>query len=119
MRIITTPFRFIGRLFSGFGRWLKNVGARFIAFFTEVPEEVPLADTLSKTVSDPSGLLFHLDAFRKHLLRAVLAFFVATAVAVAYNNTILEFLTRPIGGLEDVIAIDVTEPLSTVMKTSS
>jgi sec-independent protein translocase protein TatC len=118
LRIITTPFRIIGRLLSSFGHWLKRLGTRFKAFFTEAPEEVPLADTLSKTVSDPSGLLFHLDAFRKHLLRAVIAFLITTSVAVAFNNTILEFLTRPVGGLEDVIAIDVTEPLSTVMKTS-
>jgi sec-independent protein translocase protein TatC len=116
--IITAPFRFIARLIRGLGLWFGNLGRRFKNFFTEVPEEVPLADTLNKTVSDPAGLFVHLDAFRKHLLRAMMAFFIATAIAVAFNEKILEFLTRPVGGLKDVIAIDVTEPLSTVMKTS-
>jgi len=116
--IITAPFRFIGRAVRGFFRFFGNIGRKFNTFFTEVPEEVPITDTLSKTVADPSGLFVHLDAFRKHLLRAVMAFFIATALAVAFNEQILEFLTRPVGGLKDVIAIDVTEPLSTVMKTS-
>jgi sec-independent protein translocase protein TatC len=118
IRLITAPFRFIGRLFRGLFDGFKNLGENLHNFFTVEPEDTPLPDTLAKTVSDPTGLFVHLDALRKHLLRAVTAFFITTSIAVAFNEYILEFMTRPVGGIEDVIAIEVTEPLATVMKTS-
>jgi sec-independent protein translocase protein TatC len=117
-RLITAPFRFAGRLFRGLFHWFGSLWTSVDNFFSEEPEDSPLPDTLAKTVSDPSGLFFHLNALRKHLLRSVAVFLIATMVAFAFNEYILEFMTRPVGGIEDVIAIDVTEPLATVMKTS-
>jgi sec-independent protein translocase protein TatC len=117
-RLITAPFRFIRRLFRGIYRGFSNLSTNLHNFFTEEPEDTPLPDTLAKTVTDPTGLFVHVDALRKHLLRAVAAFFITTIIAVTFNEYILEFMTRPVGGIEDVIAIDVTEPLATVMKTS-
>jgi sec-independent protein translocase protein TatC len=117
-RLITAPFRFAGRLIRGIINGFKGMGKNFNNFFTEEPEDIPLPDTLAKTVSDPTGLFVHLDALRKHLLRAVVVFFITTIIAVIFNEYILEFMTRPVGGIKDVIAIDVTEPLATVMKTS-
>jgi sec-independent protein translocase protein TatC len=118
IRLLTAPFRFVGRLFRGILNWFKKLGTNLHTFFTEEPEDAPLPDTLAKTVSDPSALLIHVDALRKHLLRAVAAFLITTMIAIAFNSYILEFMTRPVGGIKDVIAIDVTEPLATVMKTS-
>jgi sec-independent protein translocase protein TatC len=116
--VVTAPFRYGGRFLRNIWRGLKHFGNRIKIFFTEEPEDSPIGETLSKTVSDPSGMLVHLDALRTHILRAILFFFLTTAVAVVYNEQILQFMTKPVGGLKDVIAIDVTEPLSTVMKTS-
>jgi len=115
---ITTPFRFLRRMIRAPFVWISSAYSSFKQFFTEEPDETPLPDSLAKTVSDPTGLFYHLDALRRHLLRAGLFFLATTSLAIAYNQIILEFLTRPVGGLQDVIAIDVTEPLSTVMKTS-
>ena len=117
-RIITAPFRFLGRIFRAIFNWFNRTGSNLHNFFTEEPEEVPITDTLSKTVQDPTGLFVHLDALRKHLLRGSMVFLLLTAVALFFNEQILEFMTRPVGGIKDVIAIDVTEPLSTVMKTT-
>lgn len=115
---ITTPFRFLRRMIRAPFVWISSAYSSLKQFFTEEPDETPLPDSLAKTVSDPTGLFYHLDALRRHLLRAGLFFLATTGLAIAYNPIILEFMTRPVGGLQDVIAIDVTEPLSTVMKTS-
>ena len=88
-------------------------------FFTEEVEDTPLPETLSKTMENPQELFIHLDALRKHLLRVVLVLCIATAGAFFFNRQILEFLSRPLEyGIESLIAIDVTEPISTVMRVS-
>jgi sec-independent protein translocase protein TatC len=69
-------------------------------------------------MENPAGLLVHVDAMRKHLLRATLVFLVATGVAIIYNNYIMQFLIRPLPEGSGMVAIDVTEPLSTVMKVA-
>ena len=88
-------------------------------FFTEEVEDTPLPDTLSKTMENPTELFVHLDAMRKHLFRSVLVIGLATILAFIFNRFILEFLSRPLeDGMDSLIAIDVTEPISTVMRVS-
>lgn len=115
---LTKPFRLIGRLFGKLFAWPRRTFKRIRVFFTEEPEEAPITETLARTVENPEGMFSHLIALRKHLTRAILVFLIMTTLAVVYNEIILEFMTEPVGGIKDVIAIDVTEPLSTVMKTS-
>jgi len=94
---------------------LKNIKN----FFTEEIEDTPLPETLSKTMENPQDLFIHLDALRKHLLRSVIVFAVATGVAFLFNRQILEFLSRPLEfGMDSLTAIEVTEPISTVMRVS-
>lgn len=118
--ILTSPFRLIFWVFTGLPRAILNSFRRLHHFFTaEIDEESTVTDAVAKTISNPSGLLEHLDALRKHLLRAVLALVVTTAVAFSFNHTILELLTAPLeGGLESLVAIDVTEPIGTVMRVA-
>jgi sec-independent protein translocase protein TatC len=88
-------------------------------FFTEEVEDTPLPDTLSKTMENPTELFVHLDALRKHLFRSVLVIGLATVLAFIFNRYILDFLSRPLeDGIDSLIAIDVTEPISTVMRVS-
>ena len=115
---LSTPFRLLGRLFRRIFNLPRRLVKRVQIFFTEEPEETPITDTLAKTVENPAGMFSHLDALRKHLMRAILVFLIATSVAAIFNEAVLQFMTKPVGGLQDVVAIDVTEPLSTVMKTS-
>jgi len=88
-------------------------------FFTEEVEDTPLPDTLSKTMENPTELFVHLDALRKHLFRSVLVIGLATVLAFIFNRYIMDFLSRPLeNGIDSLIAIDVTEPISTVMRVS-
>jgi sec-independent protein translocase protein TatC len=106
-RFITTPFR-----------WIGTSSERLNSFFTEEPEDTPLFDSLQKAVDQPSDLLVHLDALRKHLLRAVLVLALATILSFAFSRQIIDLLAEPVGGMEGLIAIDPTEPIGTFMRVS-
>ena len=88
-------------------------------FFTEEPEDSPLPDAVAKTIEHPEGILVHLDALRRHLLRSVMAMVITTAFSFMFIKQILAFLSRPLeGGMASLVAIDVTEPIGTVMRVS-
>lgn len=114
-QIITAPFRFIRWFF----RSLFNAIRRFANFFTAEIEDEPLGEVLSKTVENPYGMLEHLDALRKHLFRAVASMALTTALSFMFVRQILDFLARPLqGGLDSLVAIEVTEPIGTVMRVA-
>ena len=117
-RFITAPFRFIFWVLRGIGRWFKNIYNTIYTFMTEEPEDEPLPDTFAKTMENPSGLLEHLDALRKHLLRAVLFLILTTSISFAFATQIIDLLAQPIGGIGELQAIDVTEPLGVFMRVS-
>jgi sec-independent protein translocase protein TatC len=117
-RFITAPFRFIAWLLRSIGRWFKNIYTTIYTFMTEEPEDEPLPDTFAKTMENPSGLLEHLDALRKHLLRAVIFLIVTTSLSFAFATEIIDLLAQPIGGIGELQAIDVTEPLGVFMRVS-
>lgn len=118
-RIITVPFRFIFWVLRKIYGWFKNIIEDIQSFFGEEPEETPLADTIQRSVDSPEDLLFHLNELRKHLLRAVLFLALTTTLSFVFSDQILAFLARPLeGGIESLIAIDVTEPIGTLMRIS-
>ena len=88
------------------------------SFFTEEPEDNPLPDTVAKVVENPSVLLPQLDALRKHLLRSVLALMVTVSISFLFTRRIMDLLAVPIGGMENVQAIEVTEPVGVFMRVA-
>ncbi len=116
--IIFFPFILIGRLFKKIGGWFKNKSEKLKDFFAEEPEDTPLPDAFAKTVQNPAGLFEHFNALRKHLFRAMLILVIATAFSFTFAEQILDLLALPAGGLDELVAIDVTEPLSVLMKNS-
>lgn len=87
-------------------------------FFVEEVEDAPVTDAVSKAVENPQEILFHLNELRKHLVRAAMALILASAFSFAFNSDILNFLAQPIGGMEELVAIEVTEPIGTVVRVS-
>jgi sec-independent protein translocase protein TatC len=106
-RILTLPFR-----------WTRNVLQEIRQFLTEAPEDTPLSDSIQKAVEHPGDLLYHLNALRKHIFRAMAVFILLTIVSLAFATQIVDFLAQPVGGIDSLIAIDPTEPISTVMRVS-
>lgn len=117
-RIISTPFRFIAWILRTIARWLRDLYSRIRGFLTEEVEDEALPDTFAKTIENPAGLLEHVDALRKHLLRAVVFLIITTSLSFAFASQIIDLLAQPIGGITKLQAIDVTEPLSVFMRVS-
>jgi sec-independent protein translocase protein TatC len=114
-RAITFPFRLIFNILAFHFRQL----ARLARFLNGEPEEHPLADVLTGLVTDPAVRDFvwaELDDFRKHLLRCVLVVLVAVGITFSYTLPVMEFLALPIGGLQNLQAIQVTEEVGVFMK---
>lgn len=117
-RILTSPFRFIALIFSPLTRWFSNLSESVHRLLSEEPEDEPLPDTFAKTLENPIGLLEHVNALRKHLFRAVIFLAITTAISFMFSSQIIDFLARPIGGIGELQAIDVTEPISVFMRVS-
>jgi sec-independent protein translocase protein TatC len=115
VNVITAPFRFVRWIFRGIAKFFRDINN----FFNQDVEDAPLPDAVAKTLESPGDILPHLDALRRHLTRAVLALVIATALAFFFNRQILSLLALPLeGGMDSLIAIEVTEPIGTVMRVS-
>ena len=117
-RIITYPFRLLARIFSPITRWINRIVNEVRNLLSEEPEDEPLPDTFVKTMQNPSGLFEHINALRKHLLRAVAFLAVTTAFSLFFAQQIIDLLAEPVGGIGGLVAIDVTEPISVFMRVS-
>jgi sec-independent protein translocase protein TatC len=112
MRALLTK---LWRLLTAPLRWLFKP---LRAFWADEPEDTPLGETVQKAIANPGDVLAHLAALRGHLLRSVIVLAAAALVAFQYSHTILNWLAAPIGGIEGLQAIDVTEPISVVMRVT-
>lgn len=114
-RVVSFPFRLV---FGILAFPFRQV-ARFVRFLNTEPEEHQLGEVISGIVTDKSVRAFlwaEIESLRRHLLRAVLAVLAAVGVTFAYTVPVMEFLTRPIGGLANLQAIQVTEEVGVFMK---
>ncbi|OGO12638.1 MAG: twin arginine-targeting protein translocase TatC [Chloroflexi bacterium RBG_16_47_49] len=119
-KIITAPVRFIIWLVRKVINTLKRGLQSISSYFTdEEVDDTPIGESLATTIENPKALLPHIIALRKHLLRAVLAIVITTAVSFLFVREILSYLAEPIsGGINELIAIDVTENIGTVMRVT-
>lgn len=113
-KIISFPFRALWRLVSLPFRLLK----KFSGFLNETPEEQQLPDALSTSVQKPALLLEHLNDLRKHLFRILIALVICVGVMFAFTPNLVNFLALPIGGLDALTAIDVTESVGVFMRVA-
>jgi sec-independent protein translocase protein TatC len=118
--VITAPFRFIFWILKRIGNWFKNVYAAVGKVFTDEPEDKPLTETVGMALDDPKefwvGLLDHLNELRKHLFRAALFMVITTSVTAFFMRDLLAFVTEPVGGIEALQAIEVTESVGVVVR---
>ena len=116
-RVITFPFVLLFNILSFPIRSLR----RFYRFLNSEPEEQPLTDTVAGLISDEKirqQLWDQIDVLRIHLLRAVIWLAIGTGISFAFTQQIIEFLAIPVGGLNQLKAIEVTEPISVYMRAA-
>jgi sec-independent protein translocase protein TatC len=68
--------------------------------------------------AEPKSLLEHIEELRRRLLRALIALAVGVVVSALFTNQILAWMARPVGGLEKLEAIEVTENLGVFMQVA-
>ena len=117
-RIITTPFRFIFWLIRTVSRWTIRTYNNLSELLTMEVDDEPLADTFSKTMENPMGLMEHLNALRKHLFRAVVFLLLTTSLSFVIAPRIIDIMAQPVGGISHLKAIDVTEPIGVFMRVA-
>jgi sec-independent protein translocase protein TatC len=119
-QFITAPVYFIARVVHRPVTALKNGTKSISSYFKdEEIDDTPIGESLATTIENPKALLPHINALRKHLLRAVLVIIVTTAISFLFVHNILSFLAKPMaGGINELIAIDVTENVGTVMRVT-
>jgi sec-independent protein translocase protein TatC len=118
--VITAPFRFIIWILKRIGNWIKSVFDAIGKVFTEEPEDKPITETVGMAFDDPKefgyALFDHLNELRKHLFRAALFMVITTTIMAFFMRRLLAFITEPVGGIEALQAIEVTESISVVMR---
>lgn len=102
--------------FRKFGSWIAKPFKGVAAFFMTEPEDSPVAESLQMAFDEPASFLEHIGALRKHLVRAFLALLLFAVVAFVFLSPLLEFISEPINGLDQLTAVDVTEPISVAMR---
>jgi sec-independent protein translocase protein TatC len=133
--LIAMPFRalyrrfpkFFDRVFFSF-RLVFNIIAfpfrkirQFYQFLNTEPEEHPLGEVfidLTQNADVRQMMWDQVEALRMHLLRALLALIVMVCVSFLFTQRVVEFLAQPIGGLNALIAIEVTESIGVFMRVA-
>jgi sec-independent protein translocase protein TatC len=113
-RVITFPFRTLWRFFTIPGKSVR----KFLEFLSSDPGDRPMADAITAVAAEPKALFEHIDALRKHILRALLALALAVGASFIFTDKIVNFLAAPIGGLQKLQAIEVTETIGVYMRVA-
>jgi sec-independent protein translocase protein TatC len=115
-RLLFFPFRLLWILFRLPGRAFQKLSL----FFNQEPEEQPLGEILANLPDEAARqqLVEHLEAFRAHLLRAVIAVGIGIVFSFFFTPQLIEFLARPVGGLSALKAIEVTESIGVFMRVA-
>jgi len=75
-----------------------------------------MAESLQMAFEEPASFLEHIGALRNHLLRAFLVLILCAVVAFLFLAPLLDFISQPIDGMDQLTAVDVTEPISVAMR---
>jgi len=63
-------------------------------------------------------LLKHLDELRIRIFKAFFALIITTGICFAFSQQLIEYLATPIGGIANLVSIELTENIAIFMKVS-
>ena len=118
--LVSLPFRalfkFLTWMFRPVIERIKR--GKIYLFFTEIPEDRSGIDAFTDAVQNPEEILEQLNDVRKHLGRALLVLVLAVLFSFYFTEQFVSYLAQPIGGLEKLQAIEVTESISVFMRVA-
>ena len=115
--LIKAPFRLLWGIISFPFRAYRQAHQ----FLTEEPDEHALIDVVSGVVSDKEirqAMWEQVEDLRKHLLRSIVGLAIAVSISFVFTQKLIEYLAKPVGGLEALRAIEVTESIGVFMKVA-
>lgn len=73
-----------------------------------------------KDIDNPSDMtiLDHLEDFRKRIFRVGIILIITTSISFIYADSLIDFMTEPIGGREKLVSIEITENIGVFMRVS-
>lgn len=116
-RVITFPFVLIFNIIAYPFRLIRNV---FDFLNTDV-EDRPLLDTFTTLASEEqarASFWGHIEELRAHLLRIVIALALGVGISFYFTIPLMAYLASPVGGLENLQAIKVTEEIGVYMRVA-
>ena len=116
-RVITWPFRLIYRMIA----WPFKMIGRGINFLNMDVDDRPILDTFSNLAMEEearASFWGHVEALRMHLLRMLIALAICVGISFYFAKPMMEFLAEPVGGLNNLQAIQVTEELGVFMRVA-
>ena len=116
-RVVTFPFVLIFNLLA---LPLRTVQRIFNFLNTDV-EDRPILDTFSTLASEAearASFWDHIEDLRMHLLRMLIGLAIGVGISFYFTLPLMEYLAGPVGGLENLQAIQVTEELGVFMRVA-
>jgi sec-independent protein translocase protein TatC len=117
-RVITFPFVLVFNILVFPFRLIRRAH-RFLN--REIDESAPIVDQLSALATEPearSSFWDHVEALRSHLLRMLIGLALGVGVSFSFTIPLMEYLARPVEGLESLQAIRVTEEIGVYMRVA-
>jgi len=84
-------------------------------------DDRPLVDALASLAAETqarASLWDHIDELRMHLLRMVIGLAIGVGISFYFTIQLMEYLAIPVGGLENLQAIKVTEEVGVYMRVA-
>ncbi len=116
-RGITFPFRLVFNIIAFPFRKFRQ----FRSFLNTEPEERPITEVFIDltTNKDTRQMMWdQVEALRMHLFRAILSLVLTVGISFFFTQRIIDFLAEPVGGLDKLVAIEVTESIGVFMRVS-
>jgi len=116
-RVIAFPFVLIFNIIVFPFRVLRRISQ----FLNTEPDDRPLIDTFSSLASEEQArqsFWGHIEELRAHLLRIVIALALGVGVSFYFTVPLMGYLATPVGGLEKLQAIEVTEEIGVFMRVA-
>ena len=116
-RVITFPFVLVFNILA----FPVRMTRRIAQFLNTEPDDRPLLDTFSSLAAEEQAresFWGHVEELRAHLLRIVIALAVGVGISFSFTLSLMEYLARPVGGLDKLQAIQVTEELGVFMRVA-